>query len=135
MFPKETRILVVDDASIARQLICGLLNEIGFTNIKQASDGDVALEMIATENQNKTPFQLIFADIVMARINGIELLRRIRGANDSVPILMLTAENDRSTVMEVLKLGASNFIVKPVNKAGLEDKIMAVYGFLNKAAA
>jgi two-component system chemotaxis response regulator CheY len=133
MYPSDTRILVVDDMNSIRKLVTKRCEKLGFTNIKQAEDGEKAWNMILTANQN---FQLIISDWNMPNCSGIELLKRIRSNPkfSNIPFIMLTAEKDTSQVTEAIKAGVDNYIVKPFKIDTFAEKILAVYKRRHKAA-
>lgn len=122
---KAMPVLVVDDNATMRRIICGLLRQIGFTNLGQAKDGEEALEVL-----NKDKYDLIISDWNMEPMSGIDLLKHVR-ANDNykeVPFLMVTAESRTSNVKTAIDCGVSNYIVKPFNAKVLKDKLCAVLG-------
>lgn len=120
----KMRILVVDDSSTMRRIISTKLKELGFKNIITADDGDVAWDIV----QNKR-FDLILSDHKMPKMSGEELLRHIRGSEDhkNTPFIMITAESFRENVMAAVKLGVSNYIVKPFSAAQLLEKLLKVF--------
>jgi len=122
-FDKSMSILVVDDFKTMRRIIRGLLNEIGFTNIDEASDGGEAL----TKAQAKS-YHLIISDWNMEPMSGIQLLEKVRAIDrySSTPFIMVTAENKLENVVEAKKRGVDDYIVKPFNAKTLESKLSNV---------
>ena len=129
MFPERTRILVVDDMPKMRQIISSQIKSLGFTNVLTASDGKEALDLLNKQHEEKTPIELIFSDWNMPIMAGIELLQAIRQSETlkHLPFIMVTAEGQRGQVMEAIKFGVSNYIVKPFPPVQLELKIKAVW--------
>lgn len=120
-------ILIVDDYSTMLRIIKNLLNQLGFNNIHEASNGKDALEKIQGINP---PPKLIISDWNMEPICGLDLLKTIR-ANDNyknIPFIMVTAESKAENVMAAKQAGASNYIVKPFNAATLKQKLNSVLG-------
>lgn len=118
-------ILIVDDYKTMLRIVRNLLNQIGFTNIDEATDGQTALEKMREQN-----FKLIISDWNMEPMSGIELLKLTR-ANDnykSIPFIMVTAESKVENVMAARDAGANNYIVKPFNAQTLKQKLTAVLG-------
>lgn len=120
-------ILIVDDYSTMLRIVKGLLNQIGFKNIIEASNGKEAYEKLTA---SQAPIKLIISDWNMEPVSGIELLKQVR-ANDNykaVPFIMVTAESKLENVMAAKDAGASNYIVKPFNAITLKQKLSAVLG-------
>lgn len=118
-------ILIVDDYSTMLRIIKNLLNQIGFYNIIEASNGKEALEKLQI-----SPVKLIISDWNMEEMSGIELLQSVR-ANDNfkaIPFIMVTAESKTENVMAAKNAGANNYIVKPFNAATLKQKLASVLG-------
>lgn len=123
------RFLIVDDFSTMRRIVRNLLKEIGFTNVEEAEDGAIALNMLRA-----TKFDFVVSDINMPNMNGFELLKQIRAdeALKSIPVLMVTAEAKKEDIIAAAQGGASGYIVKPFTKATLEEKVQKI---LQKVAA
>jgi len=120
----DMRILVVDDSSTMRRIIGTALKDIGLKNKVTADDGDVAWDIIQKGN-----IDLILSDHKMPRMSGEELLRLVRQNPDfkNLPFIMITAESFQENVMAAVKLGVSNYIVKPFSSQQLLEKILKVF--------
>jgi len=129
MFPPHTRILIVDDMRTMRAIVKGQLLGLGFTDILEASDGDKGLEVLNTEFRKGLPVELILSDWNMPVMKGIEFLKLVRADPrwGSVPFIMVTAESERALVMDAVKAGISNYIMKPFTPVMLETKLKAVW--------
>ncbi|HHL39727.1 MAG TPA: chemotaxis protein CheY [Deltaproteobacteria bacterium] len=114
------RILVVDDFSTMRRIIKNLLKELGFTNVDEADDGTTALSKLKGGG-----FQFVVTDWNMPNMSGIELLRAIRADEElkHIPVLMVTAEAQKDNIVEAVKAGVSNYIVKPFTATALKERI------------
>jgi len=112
---RDMKILSIDDSSEARAILRVLLRKIGFTNVVDANDGDQALQVIADHKYSQV--ELILADWNMPKLNGFELLKRLRGdaRYKEIPFIMVTADSDREHVLLALKSGADNYILKPLS--------------------
>ncbi len=79
--------------------------------------------------KNNKNVQFIISDWNMPKMTGVELLKAIRAnpTHRDVPFLMVTAEADKENIVEAVKNGANNYIVKPFNAATLKDKIEKVF--------
>ena len=117
-------ILVVDDSDTMRRIITTALREIGLKNVTKADDGDSAWEKLQRED-----FDLILSDHKMPKMSGEELLKRVRQSkrHKRIPFIMITAEAFHENVMQAVKLGVSNYIVKPFSTKQLLDKIIKVF--------
>ncbi|MHC4940347.1 MAG: response regulator [Planctomycetota bacterium] len=116
------RILVVDDSKFARSVIRKVLGEIGYTFVQEASDGVEALAKL-----RKSSFDLVMTDWNMPRMDGIELVREVRGSRDlDVPVLMVSGESYVSRFVEFIRAGAQGYIRKPFTDGTLQKKIAEV---------
>lgn len=117
-------ILVVDDSDTMRRIITTTLKEIGLTNVTKADDGESAWQKL-----QKQDFDLILSDHKMPKMSGEELLERVRQSerHKRIPFIMITAEAFHENVMKAVKLGVSNYIVKPFNPQQLLEKILKVF--------
>jgi len=118
-------ILIVDDYATMIRIIRNLLKQLGFENIDDASDGSRALEMLGTKK-----YGLIISDWNMEPMTGYDLLRHVRGRNETarLPFIMVTAESKTENVIAAKKAGVNNYIVKPFNAQTLKGKIETVFG-------
>ena len=122
---KAMPILIIDDYKTMLRIVRGLLNQIGFTNIDEASDGTMGWDMI-----QKKPYGLIVSDWNMEPMSGFELLKLVRGNEKTraLPFIMVTAESKTENIIAAKQAGVSNYIVKPFNAQTLKQKIEAVFG-------
>lgn len=120
MDAKDMKFLVVDDFATMRRIVRNLLKEAGITNVEEAEDGAVALNML-----KGSKFDFVISDINMPNVNGFEMLRQIRAEPQfkSLPVLMVTAEAKKEDIINAAQIGASGYIVKPFTKAILEEKL------------
>jgi len=107
----NARILVVDDVADNRTILSRTLRRRGF-DVIEAENGQAALAEITATN-----FDLALLDICMPEMDGIELLRTIRSghSSSSLPVIMVTARSETDDVMVAFKVGASDYVTKPVN--------------------
>jgi two-component system response regulator MprA len=101
------RILVVDDERAVREAIERALGYEGY-RVEQAADGAEALDVLARQ-----PVDAVVLDVLMPRMDGIELCHRIRSSGDATPILMLTARESVSDRVAGLDAGADDYLIKP----------------------
>jgi two-component system, chemotaxis family, chemotaxis protein CheY len=113
--------LVVDDSVVMRKILIGALAQAGITEVAQAGDGQEAVEATRIGG-----YGLILMDWNMPKMLGIDALKAIRATGNSVPVIMVTTEAEKSRVLEALKAGASSYIIKPFEPATIVSKVKAV---------
>jgi len=114
------KILVVDDAAFMRLRACKLLTEAGHT-VVEAENGRLAVETYLRERPDG-----VLMDITMPEMDGLEALVAIRAQDPNARVVMLTAMGQQSIVMDAIKRGARDFIVKPF----APDRVLAAVGKL-----
>ncbi len=117
---RSIKVLVVDDFATMRRIIKNILKQLGFTNIMEANDGIAALEEL-----KKNKVDLIISDWNMPKMTGLELLKAVRGSNEfkELPFLMVTAEAQKQNVIEAVKAGVTNYVVKPFTAEAISAKL------------
>jgi two-component system chemotaxis response regulator CheY len=120
------KILVVDDYATMRRIVRNLLNQIGFTDIDEASDGGAALQKLRADK-----FGLVISDWNMEPMTGLQLLKEVRAdaSLKDIPFIMVTAESKTENVIEAKKAGVNNYIVKPFNADTLKSKLQTCIQF------
>ncbi|MCI5064247.1 response regulator [bacterium] len=121
---KEMPVLVVDDFSTMRRIVKNCLKQLGFSNLHEAADGEIAWEKIQQQE-----FALIVSDWNMPNKMGIDLLRDVRAHDDykDIPFLMVTAEAQKENILEAAKAGVSNYIIKPFTADLLLQKLELIF--------
>src|SRR5580700_11125929 len=114
---KKARILVVEDDANERRGLADLLATWGYET-QVAGDGEEALERLPSFEP-----QLIISDLRMPRMTGMELLRRLRDEAPDVGVIMLTGQATVEEAVEATKLGAFNFIEKPIDPKRLQVEL------------
>lgn len=129
MFAVETRILIVDDMPVIRDLVRKNLKEMGFKNITEADSGEDAYLLIRDRFTAGNPFELVISDWNMPGMKGIDLLKRVRATPEfsQLPFVLLTSESERDIVTEAILSGVSQYIVKPFTKVTLQEKLSSAY--------
>ncbi|AZN35597.1 chemotaxis response regulator CheY [Iodobacter ciconiae] len=129
MADSNLRILVVDDFSTMRRIVRNLLKELGFSNVDEAEDGQVALHKLKNGS-----FEFVVTDWNMPNMTGIELLRAIRADAQlkHLPVMMVTAEAKKENIIEAATAGANGYIVKPFTAATLDEKLKKVFTNMSK---
>ncbi|MGA2549805.1 MAG: two-component system response regulator OmpR [Burkholderiaceae bacterium] len=116
----SSKILIVDDDQRLRDLLRRYLSEQGF-NVFLAENGPAMNKLWTRER-----FDLLVLDLMLPGEDGLTICRRLRGANDSTPIIMLTAKGDEVDRIIGLELGADDYLPKPFNPRELVARIHAV---------
>lgn len=124
------KILLVDGSRTIRNIQKNTLKTLGFTDVAEAADGLEALAAIAKERP-----ELMLVDWNMPNMDGITLIRKVRESDKGLPIIMVTTESEKSRVMEAVKAGVNNYVVKPFTAETLADKIKQTITKMSAAAA
>jgi two-component system response regulator HydG len=103
------KILIVDDDSAHLNMLQTVLNSLGH-KVESAMDGEDAIRIV-----REKPCDLILMDVRMTHIGGMEALRQIKGFNPSIPVIIMTAYSSVGTAVEAMKLGAYDYLTKPLN--------------------
>ena len=116
------KILIVDDASFMRMMIKDALQKNGYDDLHEAADG-----VQAVEKYEEIKPDIVFMDITMPNMDGLEALKTIKGKHPEAIVVMCSAMGQESMVIEAIKTGARDFIVKPFKP----DRIMKPLSSLN----
>ncbi len=112
------RILLVDDSRTIRNIQKNVLSEIGHTEVTEAADGVEALSKLGDERPD-----LVLVDWNMPNMDGITLVRKVRETDKTLPMIMVTTEAEQSRVLEAVKAGVNNYVIKPFTAEILCEKI------------
>ncbi len=112
------KIMLVDDSRTIRNIEKNVLSQLGYTDIVEAGDGVEALNQLASGMPD-----LFLVDWNMPNMDGLTLVKKIREKDKSVPIIMVTTEAEKSRVVEAIKAGVNNYVVKPFTTETLGGKI------------
>ncbi|MBF0316568.1 MAG: chemotaxis response regulator CheY [Nitrospirae bacterium] len=123
------KILVVDDFSTMRRIVKNILKQLGFDKIEEAEDGEQAFTKLKSGG-----FDFLVTDWNMPNVSGLELLKRVRSDAKlkSMPVLMVTAEAEKEQVVEAVKAGVNNYVIKPFTADVLKEKIDKIFEKLKK---
>lgn len=121
------KILLVDDSRTIRNIQKNTLKSLGYVDILEASDGPEALDFLLKERPG-----LILMDWNMPNMDGLTLIKKVRETDKALPIIMVTTEAEKSRVIEAVKAGVNNYVVKPFTADTLAAKIKQT---LSKVAA
>ncbi len=114
------KVLVVDDFATMRKIIKNVLKQISIENVLEAENGKHALTILKNDSVD-----LIISDWIMPEMTGIEFLKACKGdeAIKKIPFIMVTAEAQKDNIMEAIKSGVDNYIVKPFTPDKLREAI------------
>ncbi len=114
------RVLVVDDSRSMRNIVRKVLTSLENTEVIEASDGVEALTAISGAAEG---FDLMLIDWNMPNMDGFALVTKVREKNRRTPLIMVTTEAEKSRVIDAIKAGVNNYVVKPFTPDALLDKI------------
>jgi two-component system chemotaxis response regulator CheY len=120
----DMKVLVVDNSAPMRRAIRGIFSQIGFNKIILAGDGSEALQKLGKERAG-----LIVSDWDMPKMNGLELLKAVRGDEGlkDIPFIMITAEVGKENVLEAVKAGVSSYITRPFTFDTVSKKLKKLF--------
>lgn len=115
-----SRILTVDDSKAIRMIVGKQVIELGF-EVDEAEDGVAGLAKL-----EEVSYDLVILDVTMPNLDGPGMLARMRGAGNRTPVLMLTSESKKSIMVDVMKAGIEDYILKPFKPEELKAKVLKV---------
>jgi len=119
MLEQPNQVLVIDDDEAAREILVELLGRIGF-HAFATPDGKAGLEWLAGA---AVPPQAVLLDLRMPVLDGFEVLRRYRAEGGTAPVIALSAMDEKEAVVKAMRLGASDYLVKPIEPEELKEAI------------
>lgn len=122
------KVMLVDDSRTMRNIEKNILAQLGYSEVVEASDGMEALSVAAAENPD-----LILLDWNMPNMDGLSFIQEYRKTNKQTPIMMVTTEAEKRRVVEAIRAGVNNYVVKPFTPDILSARIQETLG--NSAAA
>ncbi|MCY6353952.1 response regulator [Clostridium sp. ZS2-4] len=117
------RVLIVDDAAFMRMMIKDILEKNGFEIVGEASNGLKAVEIYKAEKPD-----VVTMDITMPDMDGIEAVKAIKGFDPAAKIIMCSAMGQQTMVMDAIRSGARDFIVKPFQAERVLEAIRKALG-------
>jgi len=113
-------ILIIDDEAALRQTLARILQRAGH-EVTTAESGEMALSLIAN-----TAFDVIYMDLRMPGMPGLEALKRIQASHPDLPVILFTAQPDVNSAVEALRLGATDYLLKPLRPQVLVERTQAI---------
>jgi len=117
------KILCVDDAAFMRKVVKDALSKNGYTDLYEAVDGADAVDKYSQINPD-----LVIMDITMPNMDGLEALKAIRAKDGSANVVMCSAMGQESMVMDAVRSGAKDFIVKPFKPDRVLKTVTSILG-------
>ena len=111
-------ILIIDDAEFMRVILRDIVEDMGCTVVGEAGDGGPAVELY-----RKTKPDLVLMDITMPAMDGTRALEAIRAEDPEARVVMISALGQKDQVLEAIKLGAQDFIIKPFDHERVKDTL------------
>jgi len=123
------KVLVVEDSKSMVKILTNQLNTMGISDILYAGNGEEGLLKLSSH----MPVDVVLLDINMPEMDGMTMLRMMRSkaAYDSVQVIMVTSESEKSKVLDAIRYGAKHYILKPFTAEKLKEKLDAISGNLN----
>lgn len=112
------KILLVDDSKTMRNIQRNVLSQIGNNTVEEACDGQDALSKAMAFQPD-----LILVDWNMPNMDGLTFVKTFRQSNKTTPLIMVTTESEKSRVIEAIKAGVNNYVVKPFTPDLLNQRI------------
>ena len=118
------KILVVDEFTASRKVLVYTLEQLGFENIEEVSDGYSALVRLKS-----ALFDLVITDREMSKMNGMQLLQQIRADQElkHIPVLMVTEDTNPENIVEATKAGVNAYIIKPFEIVSFAEKLDNIF--------
>jgi two-component system chemotaxis response regulator CheY len=132
-----TRILIVDDNLMMRQMLSTQLGTMGYTNVSKAVNGLDAMDQLIESHEKGDPFHIVLLDWNMPEMDGLDFLRVCRGDKrfTQTAIVMIAAEGEQQNIVKALEIGATSYLVKPYAPDAFEEKIKQVLEWRKTAPA
>jgi len=112
------KILLIDDSKTMRNIQKSVLAQLGYTEIEEACDGQDALSKVGAFQPD-----LILVDWNMPTMDGLSFVKAFRQTNKTTPTIMVTTESEKSRVIEAIKAGVNNYVIKPFTPDLLSQRI------------
>lgn len=112
------KVLLVDDSKTMRNIQKGILTQLGYSEIEEACDGLDALSKVGAFQP-----ELLLVDWNMPNMDGLTFVKKFREQGNKSPVIMVTTEAEKVRVVEAIKAGVNNYVVKPFTPDVLSERI------------
>jgi len=126
------KVLLADDMPLMLTVARKSLAAMGYTDVVEAKDGQEAWDLLSAARES---FTLIVSDWMMPNLTGLELLKKVRADERfaKIPFVLVTMENEKAAVVEAVKAGVTQFIVKPYTPETFAEKLETMFAKLAAA--
>ena len=118
----KLNILIVDDSNVVRTIMRSVFEKLGHNIVAEANNGKEAIELFFEHSPD-----LITMDIAMPGMNGVDAIEKIKKVNKKVKVIMITAHGQKDLVVDAIKKGASNYILKPITAEKIKGSIKKLF--------
>ena len=117
----ELKVLIVEDEASTRILLRATLRKFGISIVDEADDGEDGMRKLLREKHD-----LVLCDWLMPNVNGMDFLKEAKSHPEvaHVPILMVSGESEKESIVEAIKAGVAGYVVKPFNTANVEKQLL-----------
>lgn len=117
------KILIIDDSNSLRFMMVKLLKDIGYKNITALGSAEEAFPLLSNDQ-----YDLILLDWNLPVISGLDFLKQIRSnpKTDKIAVIMVTTVHEKANILQALKIGVQGYILKPVDRSKLEEKLKQI---------
>lgn len=124
------KIMLIDDSKTMRNIQKSVLTQLGYTQLAEACDGQDALSKVGAFQPD-----LILVDWNMPNMDGLSFVKAFRQTNKATPLIMVTTESEKARVIEAIKAGVNNYVVKPFTPDLLSQRITETLSKVKAVAA
>jgi CheY-like chemotaxis protein len=128
-FPNSTQIFIVEDDESTILIIREILKNLGYYRLSSAETGKTAWDELLLCAEAGSPVEVILCDIEMPDGSGFSLIKKVRKSFrlKKTPFMFLTSSTEKTSVQKAVKLGADDYILKPVSKEILAEKLASLW--------
>jgi two-component system chemotaxis response regulator CheY len=117
------KVMIADDSSFMRRILMNILTKLGYTDVVEASDGEMAVETFKSEKPD-----LCLLDIVMEKKDGVGVLKEIKATDANAKVIMVSAVGQEVMKQAATDAGAQGFVTKPFEENELKEIVKKVLG-------
>ncbi|MBU4216622.1 response regulator [Candidatus Parcubacteria bacterium] len=131
-FNHKTKILIIENENTARTMARGMLNRMGYLQVDEAEDGEIAWNKILTNEHLKSVrpmYELILCDLDMPNMSGLDLLNKVRLdiRFKNIPFIMITGHTAQRHVVAAAAVGVDDYLIKPLTENLLQASLKKAY--------
>lgn len=117
------KILLIDDSNALRFMMIKMLRDLGYKDVSAAASAEEAMPMVFNEG-----FDLVLLDWNLPKMSGIDFLRYLKknSKTEKIPVVMVTTVHEKSNILQAIKVGLQGYIIKPISREILSEKIKEI---------